>query len=499
MSEVRVRFCPSPTGTPHVGNIRTALFNWAWAKHTKGKFIFRIEDTDTQRDSEESYQLLLEALRWLNIDWDEGVEVGGPDEPYRQSQRYNIYKQVVKKLLTTGLAYESFSTPEEIQQRNINNGRPAQFGYDGADRHTSQADKQSFIDQGRKPVIRIKMPDCDITFTDLIRGTITFPAGSVPDYVIVRGNGHPLYTLVNPVDDALMGINCVLRGEDILSSTPRQIVLYKYLKDIGINKNQGDGVPQFGHLPYVMGEGNKKLSKRDPSSNLFLYKDEGFLPEAFINYLALLGWAIAPDRDIFSTKDFIKNFDIKAVNPNAARFDYKKALAINSEHIRSLPCEKLINYIVPYMHRDKILSAKQFANLNDREKNILKLATPLIQPRIQTLNQASSMLRFLFIKADNLEINQEAREQLNQTDKKVPHKQVLQISRDILTKENNWQTDILHTILFKQLIEVNNYKPKIAFTPLRVAISGKRVSPPLFESMAILGKNETIKRIEKLL
>ncbi|MDR3152367.1 MAG: glutamate--tRNA ligase, partial [Bifidobacteriaceae bacterium] len=335
----RVRFCPSPTGVPHVGNIRTALFNWAWARHTGGTFIFRIEDTDIERDSEVSYKLLLEALRWLNIDWDEGVEIGGPNGPYRQSERYDIYKEVVQKLLDSKLAYESFSTAEEIKQRNLAAGRPEQFGYDGYDRNLTDNEKQAFLKAGRKPVIRVKMPDEDITFTDLIRGEITFRAGSVPDFVIVRGNGHPLYTLVNPVDDALMGVNCVLRGEDILSSTPRQIILYKYLKKIGINKNPDDGVPQFGHLPYVMGEGNKKLSKRDPSSNLFLYKDEGFLPEAFINYLALLGWAIAPDRDIFSPEEFIKNFNIKNVNPNAARFDYKKAIAINSEHIRTLSVE----------------------------------------------------------------------------------------------------------------------------------------------------------------
>jgi glutamyl-tRNA synthetase len=400
MKNLRVRFCPSPTGVPHVGNIRTALFNWVWARHNKGTFIFRIEDTDIERDSEDSYKLLLDALKWLNIDWDEGVEIGGPDAPYRQSERYDIYKEVVQKLLDAGFAYESFSTPDEIKQRNIENGRPEQFGYDGFDRSTSDEEKAAFLKEGRKPVIRIKMPDYDISFTDLIRGEITFKAGSVPDYVIVRGNGHPLYTLVNPVDDALMGVNCVLRGEDILSSTPRQIVLYKYLKEIGVNKNEGDGVPEFGHLPYVMGEGNKKLSKRDPSSNLFHYKDEGFLPEAFINYLALLGWAIAPDRDIFSVKELIESFDIKNVNPSSARFDYKKALAINSEHIRALSIDELINYAVPYMHRDKILSADNSDSLQDRERQILQKAIPLVQERVQTLSQASSMLKFLFIDSE---------------------------------------------------------------------------------------------------
>ena len=214
---VRVRFCPSPTGTPHVGMVRTALFNWAEARHTHGKLLFRIEDTDNERDSEESYQQIIEALRWLNIDWDEGIDVGGDNGPYRQSQRMEIYKDVAKKLFEAGYAYESFSTPEEIKERNIAAGRPAEFGYDGYDRNLTEEQKQAFRDEGRKPALRLKMPNEDITFNDLIRGEITFKAGSVPDYVIVRPNGDPLYTLTNPVDDALMDVNVVLRGEDILT------------------------------------------------------------------------------------------------------------------------------------------------------------------------------------------------------------------------------------------------------------------------------------------
>ena len=246
---VRVRFCPSPTGTPHVGMIRTALFNWAEARATGGTLIFRIEDTDAVRDSEESYNQILESLRWLGIDWDEGIDVGGPHGPYRQSERTAIYKDVAAKLLEAGYAYESFSTPEEIKERNLAAGRPAEFGYDGYDRNLTDEQKAAFRAEGRKPALRIKMPDEDIAFDDLIRGTIEFKAGSVPDYVIVRPNGDPLYTLTNPVDDAMMEVNVVLRGEDLLSSTPRQIVLYRYLMELGIAKE----MPLFGHMPYVMG------------------------------------------------------------------------------------------------------------------------------------------------------------------------------------------------------------------------------------------------------
>ena len=263
---VRVRFCPSPTGTPHVGLIRTALFNWGWARHTGGTMVFRIEDTDAKRDSEESYQQLLQALAWLGIDWDEGVEVGGPHEPYRQSQRGEIYQNVIARLKDAGYIYESFSTPEEVEARHRAAGRDPKLGYDNADRDLSAEQVAAFRAEGREPVLRVRIPDEDITFTDTVRGEITFKAGSVPDFVVVRADGSPLYTLVNPVDDALMEITHVLRGEDLLSSTPRQIALYRALYAIGVAKY----MPEFGHLPYVLGEGNKKLSKRDPQSNLFL-------------------------------------------------------------------------------------------------------------------------------------------------------------------------------------------------------------------------------------
>jgi len=273
-SDVRVRFCPSPTGTPHVGLVRTALFNWAYARHTGGKFIFRIEDTDAARDSEESYEQIIDALTWLNLDWDEGINVGGPHGPYRQSQRSEIYKEVIEKLKATGRVYESFSTPEEIEARNIAAGKDPKVGYDNFDRNLTDEQKAAYRAEGRLPALRVRVPDEDITFDDLVRGEITFPAGSFPDFVVVRPNGDPLYTLVNPVDDAIMQVTHVLRGEDLLSSTPRQIALYHALIDAGFTTH----IPRFGHLPYVMGEGNKKLSKRDPEANLFHHRDRGFIP-----------------------------------------------------------------------------------------------------------------------------------------------------------------------------------------------------------------------------
>ena len=336
-SDVRVRFCPSPTGTPHVGLVRTALFNWAYARHTGGTFVFRIEDTDAARDSEESYEQIIDALTWLGLDWDEGIGVGGPHEPYRQSQRGEIYAEIIEKLKAAGHLYESYSTAEEIDARNEAAGRPKQFGYDNFDRDLTDEQRAAFRAEGREPALRMRVPDVELAFDDLVRGRIDFPAGSTTDFVAVRPNGVPLYTFVNPVDDAIMGITHVLRGEDLLSSTPRQIALYHALIDIGLTTF----IPRFGHLPYVMGEGNKKLSKRDPESNLFHHRDRGFIPEGLVNYLALLGWGFSADRDVFSREELIAAFDVVDVNPNPARFDLKKAEAINGDHIRQLDDRRL--------------------------------------------------------------------------------------------------------------------------------------------------------------
>ncbi|WP_016935793.1 glutamate--tRNA ligase, partial [Rhodococcus sp. R1101] len=255
---------------------------------------------------------------------------------------------IVQKLVGAGEAYESFSTPEEVEERHKAAGRDPKLGYDNFDRDLTPEQRQAFLDEGRKPVVRLRMPDEDLTWNDLVRGETTFKAGSVPDFALTRGNGIPLYTLVNPVDDALMKITHVLRGEDLLSSTPRQLALYAALQRIGVT----DFTPEFGHLPFVMGQGNKKLSKRDPESNLFLHRDRGFIPEGLLNYLALLGWGLADDRDVFSLDEMVAAFEISKVNSNPARFDQKKADAINAEHIRLLePAEfaaRLKTYLVEH-------------------------------------------------------------------------------------------------------------------------------------------------------
>ena len=443
------------------------------------------------RDSEESYNQILESLRWLGIDWDEGIDVGGPHGPYRQSERTDIYKDVAAKLLEAGYAYESFSTPEEIKERNLAAGRPAEFGYDGYDRTLTDEQKEAFRAEGRKPALRLRMPDEDIAFDDLIRGTIEFKAGSVPDYVIVRPNGDPLYTLTNPVDDAMMEINVVLRGEDLLSSTPRQIVLYRYLMELGIAKE----MPLFGHMPYVMGQGNKKLSKRDPESNLFNHRDNGFIREGLLNYLALLGWSIAPDRDVFSMDEMIAKFDVRDVKANPARFDIDKAISINAEHIRMLEPEDFLRRSVPYLHRDGVVSADNWDALTAREQEILTAAAPLVQPRVRLLGEVAGMVGSLLSTEEYLEPADDAKKQLKDSAGEVLDAAIAALEG---VDEADWKTDSLHELLNKTLVEDGGYKPRLAFGPVRVAMSGRRVSPPLFESMEIVGKPLTIARLKGL-
>lgn len=479
---MRVRFCPSPTGTPHVGMVRTALFNWAQARHSGGTLIFRIEDTDAARDSEESYQAIIDSLTWLGLDWDEGVVKGGPHEPYRQSQRMNIYKDVLDKLIEAGEVYPAYSTAEEVKQRHIAAGRDPQLGYDNFDRELTEEQVAAFEAEGRKPVWRLRMPQQDWTWNDLVRGEVTFKAETQPDYVVARSNGAPLYTLVNPVDDALMQVTHVLRGEDLLSSTPRQLALYEALKRIGIT----DFTPEFGHLPFVMGQGNKKLSKRDPESNLFNHRDNGIIPEGMINYLALLGWSLSADQDIFSVDELVKAFDVSDVLGNPARFDQKKLEAINADHIRLLEPKdfehRLRDYLTEFTDFPADYPAHKFA-----------LAAELVQTRIKVLADAYGLLKFLVTPDEELELNEKAARK-NLKDTAIEPLDAGIAALEAIAEED-WATRAIEAALNKALIEELELKPRVAFGALRVGISGEQVSPPLFESMELLGKQSTLHRL----
>ncbi|SDJ28587.1 glutamyl-tRNA synthetase [Frankineae bacterium MT45] len=480
-SDIRVRFCPSPTGNPHVGLVRTCLFNWAYARHVGGTFVFRIEDTDAARDSQESYDALLNALKWLGMTWDEGPEVGGPYGPYRQSERSSIYAEIIEKLKDGGFLYESFASAEEIEARHKAAGRDPKLGYDGYDRDLTDAQRAEYRAAGRTPVLRLRMPDEDLSWDDLVRGEVTFAAGTVPDFVVVRATGDPLYTLVNPVDDALMRITHVLRGEDLLSSTPRQIALYRALIAVGVT----DFVPQFGHLPYVMGEGNKKLSKRDPQSALNVYRESGYLPEGLLNYLALLGWSIADDHDIFSLSEMVAAFDVTDVNANPARFDLKKCESINATHMRMLDPDDFAARLGFYL-ADKGI---------EREASQLSAAAPLIQERITTLGDAVDLLEFLFVSDTEFSVDPAAAAK-NLGEKAEP---VLSAAVKSLENIGDWRTATIEAALKESLIDGLELKPRLAFTPIRVAATGKTISPPLFESLELLGQAKTLARLKAAL
>jgi len=485
-ADVRVRFCPSPTGLPHVGMVRTALYNWAYARHTGGKLIFRVEDTDAARDSEESYRQLVDALTWLKIDWDEGVEKGGPHGPYRQSQRADIYAEVLRKLIDSGAVYESYSTAEEIDARNEASGRAKQLGYDNYDRTLTDEQKAAYRAEGRQPAWRLRVPDHDLTYVDLIRGEVTFPAGSFPDFVVVRAGGQALYTFTNPVDDALMGITHVIRGEDLMPSTARQLALYAALIDAGVTTF----VPRFGHMPLVLGEtGTKKLSKRDPKADLFLQREKGFIHEGLLNYLALLGWSIGPDRDVFTLDEFIAAFDIADVNPNPARFDQKKAEAINGDHIRMLEPSDFANRLVPYLASAGLISDPPTAE----QRALLDAAAPLVQERMQLLGEAPGLLGFLF--RDEIAYEEDALKSLPDNAREVLAASMAALE---VLGDDAFAAAAVQERLSGALIDGLGLKPRVAYGPLRVAVSGRRVSPPLFESMELLGKTESIRRLAAL-
>ncbi|WP_216589373.1 glutamate--tRNA ligase [Streptomyces brasiliscabiei] len=481
---VRVRFCPSPTGNPHVGLVRTALFNWAFARHTGGTFVFRIEDTDAARDSEESYGQLLDSLRWLGFTWDEGPEIGGPHAPYRQSQRMESYKEVAEKLKDAGHAYACYCSASELEERRDAAraaGKPS--GYDGKCREVTPEQLARYEAEGREPIIRFRMPDETITFTDLVRGELTFTPENVPDYGIVRANGAPLYTLVNPVDDALMEITHVLRGEDLLSSTPRQIALYKALIELGIAKE----IPSFGHLPYVMGEGNKKLSKRDPESSLNLYRERGFLPEGLLNYLSLLGWSLSADQDIFTIEEMVAAFDITDVNPNPARFDLKKAEAINADHIRLLDVKDFTERCAPWLRAPFAPWAPE-----DFDEAKWEAVAPHAQTRLKVLSEITDNVDFLFLPepvADEASWTKAMKEGSDA---------LLRTAREKLEAADWTSAESLKEAVLAAG-EAHGLKLGKAQAPVRVAVTGRTVGLPLFESLEILGKEKTLARVDAAL
>ncbi len=480
--KVKVRFAPSPTGDLHVGNIRTALFDWAYARHTGGTFLFRIEDTDTTRVTDEYIQAAIDTLKWLGLDWDEGPEVGGPNGPYLQSQRLDIYAKWAQTFLDQGDAYHCYCSPDELEavreeQRKAN----VAPGYNGHCRDLTADQIAAYKAEGREAVVRMRMPDGTTTFTDEIRGDVTFDHKFVPDFVMVRADGSPLYTLAVAVDDVMMGVTHVLRGEDLLSSTPRQIRVYQAM---GVKP---EDYPVFAHLPFVMGQDNAKLSKRNGEVSIAWYREQGYLPEAICNYLALLGWSPGDDRENISMKELTELFTVEKVHSSPARFDMKKLEAINGDKIRALPLDEFAKWTIPFLKKADVIAG------SDDEIALVMKALPLIQERIVKLDEAPALLKFLFVK--NFAVDPEAAPKISD----AAAKDILKRSLKDLENLDSWNHESIEAALRASLIEELGLKPRIAFTALRIATTGSTISPPLFESMELLGKQACLERISAAL
>jgi glutamyl-tRNA synthetase len=476
--KVKVRFAPSPTGDLHVGNIRTALFDWAYARHTGGTFLFRIEDTDTTRVTDEYIQAAIDTLKWLGLNWDEGPEVGGDHGPYLQSQRLDIYAKWAQTFLDNKDAYHCYCSPDELEAvREAQRKANVAPGYNGHCRDLTAEQIAAYKGEGRGAVVRMRMPEGTTTFVDEIRGEVTFDHAFVPDFVLVRADGSPLYTLAVAVDDILMKVTHVLRGEDLLSSTPRQIRVYQAM---GVKI---EDYPVFAHLPFVMGQDNAKLSKRNGEVSIAWYRQMGYLPEAICNYLALLGWSPGDDRENITMAELCELFTVEKVHSSPARFDMKKLEAINGDKIRALTIDEFLTWSLPFLKVAGIITG------SDSEIALVRLALPLIQERIVTLSEVPAMLAFLFTK--EFAVDEAARPKIADTDSK----KILKRALSDLTPLSSWDHVAIEGVLRASLIEEMGLKPRIAFTALRIAATGSTISPPLFESMELLGKEVCLERI----
>ncbi|HEX3614878.1 MAG TPA: glutamate--tRNA ligase [Sporichthyaceae bacterium] len=478
-STVRVRFAPSPSGDLHIGNVRTALYDWAYARHTGGTFVFRIEDTDAARVTDEYIAAAVESMRWLGLDWDEGPEVGGPHAPYRQSERLGLYQEWSQRFLDSGHAYKCYESPEEAEARSQRQKAAAlPPGYDGHSRNLTDAQRAAYEAEGRRPVIRFRMPEGTTTFTDLIRGAVTFENHLVPDFVLMRADGSPLYTLAVAVDDVLMQITHVVRGEDLLSSTPRQIAVYHAM---GLTDEQ---IPAFAHLPFVMGQDNSKLSKRHGAVTIGQFRTDGYLPEAMCNYLALLGWSLGDgDREEFDLAEMAANFTLERVNRSPARFDPKKLDSLNSAWIRRLTPDDFAARLVPFLRREGLVADP----LSPEQQRLLTGGAPLVQERMVRLSEVG-MLGFLF--RDEVTIDADTAAGWNDESR-----QVLDSTIKAVEQLPEFTAAAIEAALREALIDGLGLKPKNAFGAVRIALTGRKVSPPLFESMELLGRDRTLARL----
>ncbi len=467
---VRLRFAPSPTGYPHLGNIRTALFNWLFARHQRGIFVLRIEDTDIARKVEGAVDIILDSLRWLGLDWDEG--------PYFQSQRLSIYHETAQRLLHENHAYLCYCSPERLEamrQEQMKRRQPPK--YDRRCRDLTQQERSELKAAGVAPVIRFKTPlEGETTFHDLIYGRVTFKHDTLDDFVLLKSDGYPTYHLANIVDDHLMAISHVLRAEEWLSSTPRHVLLYQAL---------GWQAPQFAHLPMILGPDRAKLSKRHGATNINEYQKEGYLPDAMINFLALLGWSLDDRTEILSRDELIRHFSLERVGKTAATFNKEKLEWMNGVYLRRLSLRGFVRRAMPFLDRALPESVRR-----PLDESYVSQVLALIQERAKTLAEVPQLGDFFFLDELSYDTGLFLKGKL---DAKSEARAITIVSQK-LEQAATWDATTLEGVLRSLAAELNLPTGEL-FGLLRVAITGRTAAPPLFQTMAVLGKEKCLRRL----
>lgn len=485
-SSVRVRFAPSPTGKLHIGGARTAIYNWAFARANGGTFILRIDDTDPTRSTDENTQIILRAMRWLGLDWDEGPEVGGDFGPYAQTERLDMYKEAAQKLWDAGRAYPCFCTTEQLAaDRAAAQARKDPFqGYQRRCRDLSREEAQARIDAGEPYVLRIKVPADrgDVVIHDAVHGDVVFDAKELDDFVIFRSDGTPTYNFATVVDDAMMGITHVIRGDDHLSNTPRQVMVYEALEA---------PVPTFAHISMILGADGKKLSKRHGATSVEEYRDAGYLPDAFVNYLALLGWSLDGETTVIPRDVLASQFSLERISKNPATFDPKKLDWMNAEYINAMSDADFADQIMlPELHEAGLID-----DGFEADETWVDALAAIVKPRTKMPADAVGVAAPVFATAQTLEYDEKS---VAKGLAKEGMGAVLDAARAALeaVSANAWTPEAIDGAL-EPLPEALDAKKRIVFQAVRVAVCGNMVSPPLGETMSLIGKDDCLARIDR--
>jgi len=481
--KIRVRFAPSPTGMLHIGGARTALFNWLYARHYNGTFVLRIEDTDQVRSSEEAVNVILEGMKWLGLDWDEGPGKEGEYGPYYQMQRLHLYQKYARQLLKNKKAYYCYCTREELaESREKQSKEKKSFKYDRHCLNLSEEDKKRYEAEGRKPVIRLKIPAREIVFNDLLRGKVTFDGGLLSDFVIMKSDGIPTYNYAVVIDDALMKITDVMRGDDHISNTPKQIVIYEAL---------GFDVPKFAHIPMIMGEDHAKLSKRHGAASVMEYRKMGYVPEALINYIAHLGWSPGSNREIFSVEEIVKEFSLENLSKHAAVFSMEKLNWFNSEYLKKMPIDSLTKMLLPFLKEANYIENEK--SLSPAKNEYIKEVLKLMHGRFRNFSQFIEFTDYFFV--DKIDIEPKAFQTVLNKDGVT---EILTALKEKLLTVERWDESNLETVV-RSIASSLQIKAGKIIHPTRVSLTGKKIGPGLFELMVFLGKEKNIQRLEDAL